>query len=734
MALAFLRFIEIDDQDVVFGIDVGSSGFFRFSIGAGRTSRDGVPLLRDVSYQSEIRRAPISNPFSSMKTLRIPLAHMSRQNRFVQLTSFVEADGRGPTWSRVLEVYPVHDTNQRRLSHMSSVMNHQNVSTSPAEPEFETCRSVSTEFTQSQLSSAMFWDQLLNIAGLLAPAASQLLGQAINQNSSANINPNTIQQIIQALIDVGTQVQAPQTPTAQTPADEPSTERNTSQGEIAQAQSLSRRYGAAQLPQRFTGVPHAAIKYRRAQSMPRAMDGGLISGPMLAGLISTLGPSVISALGPVLESAPQLLETYMDSPIRLLNAINQAQQERQRMTNERIQNMLTQGNQALLLHFLNNGNSGGQAAAALPSTVGAGNGTAVAQSLRRPYQRRYAQVSRPRALTRIEKNDELAISFVWPEPISIDNKPKAVFSTAGDIALSIRVDVNQSGAESTQPQRLAKVIVKLEIIDLVDNRRLGEEIIRHKNLGVGEILNIPLSQRTKDSLPLHADLIARVRLKWMDENGRDHGVQKNAVQALYLVNNYFFGQAGASLNTPMALDDPARYRAFWHRIWEGGSRQHKRWYLQMMSRYYYRMAEGETSNARGETKIKLNEDKSSANGTRITWDGMLKSGMDLAVSELNKLLPVMKESESWTQEQVDALQCPEFEKLLNQQATANIEMRGRTEERGSLWVFPVVDLMDIELQKVMQVSDNGAVLQIEKETKSFPIPVDAVFVGAELES
>ncbi len=732
--------------------------------------------MRDISFRSKGEKAGSLNPFSSTFQLQVDVKKFSNTSRFIQLQSFLHRDGSGPTWSRVVEVIPqlyatesdtMPSTNitqdnylydnlseRQETEYRRNVLNQNDnpshLSFSAAEQKFQACRKISHTFSESQLSSAMFWDQLLGIAQLLVPTASELISGAINQNLTGassdttspaiTVSPTLVQQIIETLIQASSQ-----------PENSTSAAQSFSFGNnfyrslnTSHSSKSSSNLSAINYPKQFNQFSHAQI-----------VDGGVISGPLLMGLISSLGPSVIQALGPIFENSPQLLETILDSPLRLLNAVNEAKLEEKRIANQRIQEMLNQGNQALLLHMLNRNPGSARINSHNPVAVSVGETanntiTSVASSLSQQSEQIPWAQNTPTSLTNRKSrrslilsnlnsqepnhriNENLNIKFEWPTLQNVNNKPKAVFSVENAITLKVLIEQKNN---QIQPLIIPKMKIKLRILDLVESKVLAIETIQRIDLSTKEPLIIPLSKSNIALLPLHSDLIVTLDIRWVDQNGEVNSATNRATQTLYLVGQYVLGNIGQLTDAEFSLNQPNQYRAFWHRVWEGGSSSHNRWYFKMNARYYYRLAIGEMSNGRSETKIKLDDELSQETKSRKTWDGMLKSGMELAASELNKLIPHMGgDYPVWTAEQLATLNSFDFESRLNQQSTVKIELRGRSEERGALWVFPVMQMIDIELKQVNQVAENGAVISMDSSQHKFPVPTAAVFVGTELES
>jgi hypothetical protein len=739
VALAILRSPGVTSGDVPFEADIGTNTHYRYAVGTGRSKDDGFETLEGVTYESPIQQGGQGGLFQSWFQFTIPRDQLDRENRFVQLSSYKDAEGRSPAWSRVLEVWPQLPPRPftEQTTDMTLGMTRDTIM--QAEPAFEPCRSVAHTLTENRLSAAMFWEELLNMARLFVPAGSQLLGQLLNSRANGQVKPEDIGNVITSLLNVVGQIQAPAAAT------------NPGSGGIGADTNAAATNGAANgtgspgtqaataMPtgQTFVARGPRTVSYRQLRQQrgqnrrahrldkpfrySRGQDAGIISGPALIGLITTLAPSVLSAIKPLLERSPELVNAYLDSPLRLFNAVAEAERKERELTNAQIQNMLNQGNQALLYNLLlNQPTSPNPAAGSLPAGLLPTPALAGATGLRA----RSFSVAGPRVDPRIDAR--LSV----PETTEVAGKPRAVYRHGEAIAFSVVL-----GTVDTAPSRpIPKAIAHLRIKDALNGRTLLEHRYQLEDLVLNQAERLDLSAAQAQALPANTDLLVSVDISWQGKSGQVYTTADRATQSLYLTGDYFLKSVGGRLYQELSLKDPIRYRAFWHRIWEGGSAQHRRWELKATSRYYYRLRPDQESNGRVDTKFKAVEARSKESESRIEWGGFLKSGMELAPGELNKLLPLMGQPASWPEAELNALKSEDFAKSVDQQATADLNLRGRSDERGSIWVFPVVDLVDVALYKVTATGPYGEVTGTETVQRVFPVPLAAIFVGMENES
>jgi len=688
VALAYLQYKTTDGSDAIFNADIGSNHVYQYKIGDKQLSRDGQDHLGTVSYESALQPVALQNPFNSNFELRIPLAQLNHNNRHVQLCSFRSPKKESPAWSKVCKVWSAsitRDTLPAKRIRMMSMETHNST--------FSPTRSVTFSVAESRFSTPMFLDQLLNIARLLLPAGSKAISELVGKNTPVAISPDIINKIISGVIQ------------AIEKEDKKAPEKSSEKNNKSQAQSLidSLNKLSNQSASRTALATPASIHAKARLS--QEMDFGLISGPVLAGLISTLGPSLLKAAAPLFQNAPKLLQGVLDSPLKLLQAINQADLEQQKLTEKRIQDMLAQGNQALLTHLLLN--NGGSPQAGLPISPAT---LLNSQSFKRNSQSSSNIDSRVR------------LRFQWPE----NNDIGAVYAQNNKLIFKL-----EPYTELTPPDRpIPEAKVKLSI-------KQGDKILLEKqysfhNVMLGQPLKLEIFAHEADKLPLQSELMAVTEFSWKALNGNITIAGNRGLYNFRISGPLFFKSLGSRHHREQALSDIGKYRVFWHRIWEGGSSQHNRWSLEYTARYYYAWDKSGQGNGRMESKLSIDESNSKTTKSKIKWNGMLKSGMEIDPLELLKLLPLFGAA-AWSKNEQQVLADEAFAKRINQQATAHLKLRGRDDERGSLWVFPIIDLVDVNFSYVVDTSPEGAVMQIDQQTKTLPIPVSAMFVGAKIE-
>jgi len=82
-----------------------------------------------------------------------------------------------------------------------------------------------------------------------------------------------------------------------------------------------------------------------------------------------------------------------------------------------------------------------------------------------------------------------------------------------------------------------------------------------------------------------------------------------------------------------------------------------------------------------------------------------------------------------SEEKLAALKIPSIVSKNAFEFIYNIKLKGRTKDRGMIWVVPILKLYNFSLNKIKNTNDTGQVTEIEEETISFPLPVSARILG-----
>lgn len=712
MALAFLRLDDTAGDNISFHADTGSNRFYRYKIGKEKSSLGGLEQIEQTSYASPMLGNPEMNVFSTAFRLEIPKRLFDRQNRLVQLYSFSNASGEGPAVSRVLEIfYPDVQENVFLSQSLSREITEKNMAVSPFNP----CRSATFSFQESRLSKGLFLEALLQIAGNLAPQISQAVAGLLNRgNAGGGISGDSILQTINAIINALPRGSAPAAttpatapaaaPVAASPATTPPPATTPTPAAAAPpaggsaSTPQSWRYGWSKSmaavpkfrPKSVKSSYDAPLSYRylrgnavrkRPYSGGMIVDGGVISGPLLA-----------SAIGPLLQSAPQLIQAVGDLPLRLMALRSQERIQRQQADQDYIVRLLQgieqQENMQALLRVL--GSSGNT------------SGTLSANA-------------NPGFRVVLQKNN----------PVEVNGKQKFVYFQNSDITLLLDLPTTHN----RPPERgIPRVIVSLTIKNPDTLRPLLEKTFRFRDVKLGASLGLTLLAAEVEKLPAQTDLLVCTEFHWQGRDRKTYSLTDNHL--IFLVRGAWLQQVGEVAGQEVALTDPVEYKVFWNKIWESPSSGARRWSAAFETKYYLYYQPDKLSNARVETRIKIDKEQSKNSERRLELKGRIKSALEISPVELNKLLPRISQKEALPAEQLEAFRSDELRKHLNFQASTAIELKGKEQEQGALWVFPEITLRRFILSTATQTESTGQVIKTAEADVEFPVPSSIRFVGA----
>src|SRR5439155_5755172 len=109
MALATLKYEGRDGGNCNFTADIGTNGFYKYAIAKTSTLKNGLALVDEVTFESQLLRPPEPNVFDSSFALTIPAELFKNNSPYVQLSSYKDATGKSPAFSEVVEVFAVPD-------------------------------------------------------------------------------------------------------------------------------------------------------------------------------------------------------------------------------------------------------------------------------------------------------------------------------------------------------------------------------------------------------------------------------------------------------------------------------------------------------------------------------------------------------------------------------------------------------------------------------------------------
>ncbi len=694
MALATLTFEGIDENGAQFELDIGTNKFYKLKIGRNIVNVQGLKLVDDVVYETPLAAGPNFNVFKSRFSVTIPADRFSGQPNYVQLFSFKDEKKKSPAVSEIVRVLPGMNLISEDLPAMTSTSNMRDTNRSqPAidgrfyRSKLNTARAISFSFKEAAFSTPMFWDALIEAARLLTPSAVNALANLVGAGGGQSTNNENIVRVISAIIESLEQGQTPGTPNS---AALPSTQVKSalSAPVLSKSQSHSKDYLPFQRRILRDNDAHISTRLSRTQFAAAAL---------------------IPFLGPILQQAPQLLQVLADSPVKLLNVLNEAvnqqgqmqlqkkmadQQHIERLLGESLKDFL------FLQQILRSAASASPAESPLSPS-----------GMQNPMS--FGLTAKPIS----------TIIFQKDNPITVNGKPKYVYSKRGSIKLLAHLNILDGAKDAW----IAKAIAELCIKDAVSRKILLEKSFKLKDVALNSIQELELAPSEVESLPINRDLMTSVTARYIDAGGKPHRCSGDT-HLIFIAGDYIYKGIGDKIRESIPLDDKTKYRIFWNKIWEGGTRTKRRWQVSLTTKYYIYYRYDQSTNGRVETKIQQVQPEDEAE-RELNIEGRMKSGLEVAPNELNNLLSLAGSYDPLDDARLEAFKTDELGRDYNSEALTLLKMKGKTEETGMVWTYPDIGFFEFTLNKISEVNQFGQVTSIEEEKVPYPKPVNIHFVG-----
>lgn len=776
MALAILTWREADDESNHFDIDIGiSNRYYRYEIGDKSIRRaSGLKRLADPTMTSPLL-GPLPEESLGRKTLEIPNEKLDRAHRYVQLFSFRTAQLDGPALSAIVAVPAAglrrkNDDSTALALALEEDMPSPSVVQPPVEVVAFAYKEAPSVAMDTALAGAMaggWLGKLGNIAKkatavvsnplaqkalkqagnflanpqkqqMLMNAGSSLLG-GLGQTGQQALNTEAIEQLLNHLIQksesmermlntllmqrnaVGSGLtQAPlqqpmlanrMAPTQGFPVQQVggrlpnSSAINTANIANKQMQQVQMRKAPLQ-----SGRPplNRAMKptLSRARSLSVAASApaaetyteemALPALAALPGLLGGGGAGGMAGLMPLLQQVltPETVQMVMQtlSPAKLLGAvtdgitqISKVNLEHKKQDQGHMENLIANSGDAAMEQWA--------------------YGQALVNALAGSHQAlEYRRVGRVR------------LEFAEVTPLMLHGRSRVLYHQDHDISFPLTLDTHRPIAKGTL-QLLVKDPETLEI--------LIERKYRVEDVEAGPLAVTPkLSREDLEMLEPNEDYLVTVALIWRGSSKRDRRQRRigtSMIQMITLVRDYCFDRIEGQKES-VALRDVDRYRAYWHKVWQGQLSSGRR-RLKLDCKYYYTLERDRTVLAKMETLTRIQR----VGDTR--HEGQLKAGLVLNPERLNELLGQISDHSPLDEEQLAALLNSDNIGLFNSVARTEVRFKGRRGDGVALWVYPEFKISRVLLKKAAEINDNGHVTELEEYPAHFPIPAKAHFIG-----
>ena len=710
MALAWLRYEGVEGAVVHFDAELGINQWYLYAIGDSEVAPEhGIGVLAAPSHTSQLF-GPVTARSRGRVSFDVPTELFDRENQYMQLMSFRTGERHGPAVSPIVRV-PAWRTRPSGLS----------VPTGPRIRRVSVSRARSRPFRYVEAqqsrnySSAMFWQALIGllpqIIPAVAPLVSNLLGGLFGgrggggggtAGGGAAAGGNVLGDLINGL---GALVQKPEGKALLNDILKAAGVTTVAANQPAVGGTAGA--GGTTAPPRATGTSRFMVP-SGAVSRAQFIDGGVLTGPMLAGLVSTALPSLM----PMLQqfASPEMMNTLLSntSPEKTIGALTDIVMDPNRRQFERLWQHTPQVGPSVLPLLL-------------------------------------AQMSEPKPSTpfpsfRQIPSVTLAVEGLVSTPIN--GTSRVVYRAGRDMTLALSL---------ATPRPIKEATLYWYVKAAATRKTLAYGSEKRTNLESGQLASLTIAATSLSKLTQNDDYLLCLALVWKDKKGARIGTLKHSMFAW--VGEYVFdrvqaatdstappptieGEVGeptdavadllaapeADPNEPIPLNDTQLHRDFWHKVWEGPFTDDIRT-RRIEMKYYYTL-DSPSGIARLETlqkKVKGEHDEPLLR---------LKTGLVLSAESLNRLAATLEPSTSLSAAHLDALRAPDFRARFAQGALTRLTLRGRAGERAAVWVFPEVKMHGVVLKRADAVADDGQVTSFTEEVVRFPLMALAHVVGA----
>ena len=695
MALALLDLLGLDASRARLRIDTGTNRYYQLKLGYATAKRDGFDWIDEVVHQTAIAVNPAGGGLLNTATeLTVPIRGLTRARRglplerlFVQLFSFKSPDGRAIGFSQVLPL-------ERAMASLDSIQ------TVTATEAHAPARLVACRTCSEQMSEPRIADLLGQIVKVLGPAVVQLFGQ---QSGAA----------------AGTQAPG----AAGTPA--PSTQASGGGGSVNLG-SLVQAIGTA-LPgilKLFGGgasvsASQSTLLRPDVKTHENRFAGRqALAEPMIFGLDDVvIGQLVGQIVGPFVKALPELLNSNNQARVQLDQSRNHlvsdlVGQVQRRMLLEQVLQAQQQAppSQAAQLQqlasLLQQAEAGSNGAA---PAAGAATAPATASSL--------SEVLGLEPVSGTLSSRAIAM-FVTAPAVAFPGGDQVLFARGRPATFQIKLAVADPAPKAPVPKAIVRVLIK----DPDSQQVLAEKAIKQHDLAANAVVPVTFTAEQLATVPTGRPLSLLGEIRWLTSAGAERKALGS--HDVVFVDRLFVKSRGENAGPERELTDMGRYRPFWNKVWESPSPVEGKtlWGLDVTMKYTVLLTVAEHSNGLMQTRLSSPPD-GTADELRMQTSGRMKAGIECSVDELAKLATLWDGEPALDADHASAFRSLPFARQNASDSIVRVKLDGPRDERGLVWVVPVVQLVDHTLGVAKTVDDSGQVTAVDEEHAHFPLPV-----------
>lgn len=712
MALAILCTDDSDDTSLTFVADTGTNRYYRIHLGKEVRREQDIDLIDGPYWSSPLRANPrAGRHIDTRTTIRLPVDIVTERGTLAQLETCREPDGRGPAFSRPVRVVvgavdpglagagrfrekvvtmstPVPAPARSVPVRVAALRRPRSVTLSSAKERFSRTASIADLIGAVSQAAAPLVLGALNrggMPGVVNGAAGNIAGLAI---------PALLAEVLRTVLGAlaATPVAVPKPPSPR-PAAATTTAHAAA---VSTAASL-----AIPLANRFV-----ADGYTRP--MVFGVDDALVA--------AVAGPALSSLVGPLVQVLPQLL-----------NAANKQKLDRQVQIDKSVTDLLSQVDRTILMQQLiaaqNQPVNPGITSSDLGAIAALLQQTATTPA---PAGTPATAVSRPATLsdpTMSPIASRALLSAVTGPAVTLLGTLRVAFVPDRTVTLRYRLDVAAGGPAAALPRAILTVVVR-EPGGAVD---LCTRSVRLTDVAPGAEVKVALAAEEVAALPVDTALEVLASLRWKGTKGT---YQCTCGQQIVLASRVQVRDRGDIIANPVELTDMNRFRSFWNKIWESptqaGAEALPLWGLDAALRYSVVAVAAAEGNGLMQTRVRQ---EPSEQGARAQTTGRIKSGIEVSVTEMNKLLPMWAGEQPLSDNDLAAFTARTWLAGQGGDAVTQLRMEGRRGTRGVLWVVPVLRLRAFTLATVSDVDPYGQLVTTHDRVVHFPVIESVRVIG-----
>lgn len=673
MALAILHWEAAEKGHYRFKIDIGTNKFYKFNIGRSKDARGGMSWVAEITHTTPFKSK--KNTFilgDSSEEVMIPNSYFDKNNCYIQLISAKDQQGKSLAVSDIVKIpYALKGIDMANFGISSAASIPMSTLT------FNPSRSIGQ--SQQEFSSQYSLEEILsNVAKAILPVAVNMITQG-GSTSNDKTPPSPQSANIVGLLSTLLKALVPALP------------------------GLSKQ---SSFLQKGTGDNRFSIANSQfSNAMIFGIDDALLA--TLAGPIIKEG----------LQLLPQLINATQQHKLQVLQANNQlmsglaGEVQRRLMMQQLLQNQsAAKPNEqtidpAVLAQLLAQLQNQPPVSTVTPTTTPP---VATAHSLSSPV----AYTLSNNVLLTFE-NLELQ-KYIGKDLLILQKTDKTLF----------RIKIN---TPSTPKKPLPKAIYTFYFKGAVTKKIHFVKTFKKKDIIANAVTEFDFIKNELTNIPLQNEVEIFVEMRWQTTDRKEFKAV-NSCNAVF-VGTFFLQNQGGTVSQEKELNDMKVYRSFWNKIWQSPvtGKSKLSWILVIDLKYIFSISPEHNSN--GITDSKLAAEPKDKDALIDTTTGKMKAGLELSLSELNKLLDGWDGEKPLDDEKLTALKNIDFARNNAAELIQHIKFRGKSYEQGNIWIVPIFKLFELTLSKIDSINECGYVNSMSPLTIKFPLPVSARVLG-----